>query len=323
MTTSVAANPAIQQDTSAGRVISIFAVVVVYKMLPSDSPTVRTLLRAASIAPVSELRLHVRVVDNTPGGQDPGRLPAGVEYCAFAANPGLSQPYNEAWRDAAGQQYAWLLTLDQDTELPETFLISLVQAVHRYGHDDAVAAIVPKILDHGRMISPLRFLGGFLPVVVPAGTSGLLGRHALALNSCSLLRISGLQAVGGYDEAFPLHNSDTVLYGKLDRAGKRVVLADGIVVSHELAIMDRAGRMSGDRYRSMLADERVYWDLHMGSLGRGERLVRLVGRVAKDLVRGQRSEFTSITAREIALRLLTRRRARLVAFRTGARSQAA
>lgn len=289
------------------QVLQVFAVIVVYRLLPANSPSLRTLLQAARSPRV---RLHVRIVDNTPGGQDPGPLPPGVEYCASPDNPGLSRPYNEAWRTAAREGYRWLLTLDQDTHLPETFLQSLAQLVRQYEPVDSVAAIVPRIVDRGRPVSPLRFLGGFLPLVVPAGAGPRLGKHALALNSASLLRVSALQHVGGYDEAFPLHNSDTRLFQNLDKAGKGVVVANDLVVSHELAIMDRGSRMSGERYRAMLADERAFWDLHMGFLGRLERGLRLMGRVAKDLLRRRSSDFTAITLQELGIRLLTRKKSR-------------
>jgi len=291
--------------------LNVFAVVVIYKLLLADSPTLRTLYQAARLARSPRFNLHVRVVDNTPGGQDPAPLPPGFEYCASPENPGLARPYNEAWRVAERDGYRWFLTLDQDTDLPEYFFQALAGIVQEYDHVESVAAIVPHIVDRGRLIFPMRFIGGFLPKVVSARTSGILGKHASAPNSASLLRVSALRDVNGYDEAFPLHHSDVSLYLRLDKAGKCVVVANEILVNHEFAIMDRGNRMSGDRYRSMLADERAFYDLHMGFLGRLERMVRLVGRVAKDLLRGQGGAFTSITLKEIWLRLITRRKDRL------------
>ena len=292
----------------------MFAVIVVYKVLPDNCPSLHTLLRAVQASLPSRLNVHIRVVDNTPGGQDPGPLPLGVEYCASPENPGLSKPYNQAWHTAESEGYSWLLTLDQDTHLPETFFQLLEPVVRQYQQDRTVATIVPRIVDRGRPVSPLRYLGGFLPVVVPADVDGRLGKHALAFNSAALVRVDALRTVGGYDEAFPLHNSDSSLFLRLDQAGKRVVLANAIVVSHELAIMDRGSRMSGDRYRSMLADERLFWDLHMGFLARVERTVRLTGRVAKDIIRGKRGDFMGITLQEIRCRLLTCRRSRIARY---------
>ncbi len=291
--------------------VSVFAVVVLYRLLPADSPSLRTLLQAARLARSPQFNLHIRVVDNTPEGQDPGPLPPGVEYCASPENPGLAKPYNEAWTVAEREGYRWFLTLDQDTNLPETFFQALAGIVRKYDKVEDVAAIVPRIVDGGRLIFPMRFVGGFLPRVVSAKTNGRLGKHASAPNSASLLRISALRDVNGYDEAFPLHHSDVSLYLRLDMAGKCVVVANEIVVNHEFAIMDRGSRMSGDRYRSMLADERAFYDLHMGFLGRVERMVRLAGRVGKDLLRGQRAAFTRITVGEIWLRLITRRKGRM------------
>ena len=300
--------------------IRVFAIVVLYRILPAESASFLTLLQAAGASSSSGVRLHIRVVDNTPGGQDPGPLPPGVEYCASPENPGLSKPYNDAWRAAERGGYRWLLTLDQDTSLPENLLVGFARAVRQYEQVESVAAIVPRILDRGRPISPLRYVGAFLPMVVPAGAGCEVIKHALAVNSAALLRVSALRDIDGYDEAFPLHNSDTGMFLRLDKAGKEVVVANEIVVSHELAIMDREGRMSGDRYRLMLADERAFYDLHMGFLGRMERMLRLMGRLMKDLLQRRSGDFVDITVREIWFRMHTRRRDRVARFALDAHS---
>lgn len=290
---------------------SIFAVVVIYKLLPSESPSLKTLLDAADEVGASRIRLSILVVDNTPGGQDPGPLPAGVRYRSEPDNPGLARPYNDALLEAEENGFPWLLTLDQDTHLPVSFLSSLGWYAERYAGDPRVAAIVPRIYDNRRPISPLRFAGGFFPGVLPERVEGVSKRFTSALNSASLLRVSALRQTGGYDLRFPLHHSDTRLYQRLDHAGKRVVVASTIAVQHELAIMDLQKRMSPERYRQALVDERAFWDLHMGFLGRVERTLRLVGRVCKQVMRGEDRGLRAISVAEIRHRLLTSRRRRL------------
>jgi GT2 family glycosyltransferase len=289
---------------------SIFAIIVLYKKTAAASPTVWTLLEAAHAAS-NRLRLTVLVVDNTPGGQDLGVLPGGVRYHAEPDNPGLAVPYNKALKMAEEEGFTWLLTLDQDTNLPVDFLKKIEVYAEQYASAARVAGIVPRITDRGRLISPFRFVGGFFPKVLAPGVEGVSKRFTSALNSASMLRVSTVRMLGGYDLQFPLHNSDTNLFHRLDQAGKRLVVAGNILVSHELAIMDRQGRMTPERYRRLLADERVFWDLHMGVLGRAERLLRLMGRVCKDLARNENRDFCAITLDEIKLRLLTRRSNRI------------
>ena len=161
----------------------IFAVIVVFRVPPAETPSLQTLLMAAKNVTGNDLRLQITVVDNTPGGQPSGVLPPGVQYWARPNNPGLAGAYNEALRAAAREGFAWLLTLDQDTRLSADFLERMLQAKNQHENNDLVAAIVPHIHDGGRPISPFRFRGGFLPVVLPETASGVSGPHTSALNS--------------------------------------------------------------------------------------------------------------------------------------------
>ncbi len=293
--------------------MTIFAIVVIYRLLPVESSSLITLLDCAKQAETLGLQLKVFVADNTPGGQTVSDLPATVAYRAYPDNPGLARPYNDALSMAAEKGFDWLLTLDQDTRLPLDFLTAMARVTQVYAEDRRVAAVVPRIEDMGRLISPFHFVKGFLPAVLPASASGLAPLHTSALNSASLLRVRSLLELGGYDLSFPLHNSDTRLYQRLDKAGKRVAIAD-VRVPHELSILRRKERMSPDRYRLMLQDECRFWDHHMGLAARTERWIRLLGRYAKGVLRMESRAFQRVTAEEMGYRLSTRRRTRLRAI---------
>ena len=281
-------------------------------MLPSQSPSLTTLLAATH---PDELNLRILIVDNTPGGQDPGPLPPHVLYQAAPTNPGLAEAYNHATAQAAAQGYPWLLTLDQDTHLPANFLSVLAATLARHAGDARIGAIVGHISDAGRPLSPLHFARGFWPRVLPAAFAGLAPPFTTALNSASLLRVEALQAIGGYDPRFPLNNSDTSLFHRLAESGRRLFVPPQLAIEHQLAIMDRADRMTPERYRQLLTDERAFWDLHMGPAARAERLFKLSGRFAKDLLTGANAPTRTMTLNEIRLRLLTRHRHRLESLR--------
>jgi GT2 family glycosyltransferase len=291
---------------------SVLAIVVVYKILPTETPTLISLEETVRRASAATLRTRIIVADNTPGGQEPGLLPAGVEYRAYPHNPGLVEPYNDAIATARSEGYEWLLTLDQDTCLPADFLEGMIRSAVVYADNRSVAAVVPWISDKGRVISPFRFVGGFLPKVLTPPVRGLVPRSSSALNSASLLRVTSLAAVGGYDPYFPLHNSDTRIYQKLDQGGFRMALADDMMVPHELSILRREERITPERYRKMLADERVFWDRCMGPAGRAERLVRLMGRLVKGLLQKEAAVFQRVTLEEMLYRLFHSRRRRML-----------
>jgi len=103
-------------------VSSLIAVVVLYKLSPDDSSTLRTVLAAARNVSLEELRFKVVVWDNTPGGQAIEELPDGVLYVPAPENPGLAAAYNQVLAMAEAEGYEWLLTLDQDSILPADFL---------------------------------------------------------------------------------------------------------------------------------------------------------------------------------------------------------
>jgi len=291
--------------------MSFLVIIVVYKRLPAQSPSLQTLLEAVRASSSPTLRLKILVSDNTPGGQDPGELPDQVVYHSAPDNPGLAKPYNDALALAEREGFTWLLTLDQDTHLPANFLVLLEKYAMLNEAITEVAAIVPQIADRGRVISPFRYLWGFLPWISSQGTKGISKRFTSALNSASLLRVKALRQFGGYDTRFPLHHSDTRLYQLLDEAGMRVFIARDILVVHELAILNREDRMTADRYRKLLVDECDFWDQHMGVLGRTERLVRLMGRVCKGYLQNEDAVFRRITFEEIMRRIRIPRRARM------------
>ncbi len=303
-------NVTVQPPSRSG---GILAIVVTYKVDPATCPSLTTLLRSATALAGEAFRLRILVADNTPGGGQSSNLPTDVDYKMYTDNPGLAKPYNDALEVAEHDGFDWLLTLDQDTSLPVSFCWDILQVIRKYQDNQGVAAIVPRIMDGGRLISPFRFVGGFLPVVLPANAVGVASPHTSALNSASLLRVRALRELGGYDDHFPLHNSDTHLYWRLGAAGKHVAVARDVIVPHKLSILDRENRLLPARYMQMLHDECSFWDDYMGPAGRAERLIRLAVRYLKGVLVGEAAEFQRITQAEFWHRLLTRRSVRMLA----------
>ena len=71
--------------------VRILAVIVLYKMHPSESVSFRTLKAAASSSESGQADIRILLYDNTPGGQDTGVLPEGVQYKADFENGGLAK----------------------------------------------------------------------------------------------------------------------------------------------------------------------------------------------------------------------------------------
>jgi GT2 family glycosyltransferase len=268
-------------------VVRVCAVIVLYNIKASDSPSLQTLLAAAEDVSSSEIKLQILVQDNTPGGQNIGAIPSTIRYETAPENPGLADAYNRALEFAQANNYEWLLTLDQDTTLPR------------------------EMVDKGRNLSPFRFAAGFMPRWFAFGFVGTPARATYALNSAAVLRVASLAEIGGYDYRFPLDISDINLFHRLHAEGKRVFVCGDILVSHSFSLLNKDKRMSMDRYRKMLEDECAFWDLYMGPFARLERFVRLVGRVGKDYFFTDDPAFRRATLLELKRRLMTRRRQRI------------
>jgi GT2 family glycosyltransferase len=299
--------------------VRIFAVIVLYKMHPQDSSTLRTLLAAAQES--AFLDLQILLWDNTPGGQDPGPLLPGVLYEQYPFNPGLARAYNHALHLAAAQHYSWLLTLDQDSILPTNFVDRMSQLARRFHGRSQVGAIVPQVADGGRNLSPFVLALGAIPKWFVSGYEGLPTSTVYAVNSAAMLHVEALLAVDGYDPMLPLDISDLNLFHRLGKAGKRVYVSGDLLVLHDFSLLNKAGRMSIQRYDALLLDECFFWDTQLGALARFERMVRLVGRFCRDFMRGQNVPFRRRTLAELWRRLTTSRRKRMEQWQVWAASR--
>lgn len=245
----------------------LLAVIVLYKMKPSESVTLRTLQASISGLPEGNADVRILVYDNTPGGQDPGDLPPGVEYAADVENTGLARAYNYATEIALKEGIDWLLTLDQDTQLPIDFVHDLCHVARYVAPFNSIGAILPCISDDGQVISPfilrknLALLKRF-----PAGFVGVSLGNTIAANSASAIRVSALKAIGGYDPRFHFDASDWVLFQRLNRNNFHAFIAGHIQVEHCLSVLDLDNRTTPERYAAMLRAEEAFCIEYMGRL---------------------------------------------------------
>jgi len=290
-------------------------------MHPSLSPSILSLVKAAAVMP-EDFRMSLLVWDNSPGEQSNVSLPKGARYHAAPHNPGLAAAYNAALALAEAEGYEWLLTLDQDTTLPEDFLTRMGDTAADYDSADEVAALLPHVMSDDRIISPFRFLLGIVPRCSPAGASGLMRSRTYAVNSSAVLRVSSLLRVRGYNPLFPLDFSDMDIFHRLHASGGRVVLVPNLVVEHHYSMLELHTRTSLKRYRDQLTDECAFWDLYMSPLARVERIARLIARSCRNRSIPAASPYAEISLQEVRFRLTTHRRKRMRIWNSMAASRA-
>lgn len=257
---------------------SLFAVIVLYRLRPNESAAFKTLQMAISRGGSREMYVKVLLYDNTPEGCDPGALPEYAEYEVSQRNAGLAAAYNRALEIAEAEGFEWLLTLDQDTSLPEYFLSRLSEIAASPSLNNSIGAIVPQISDTGRILSPSWWLWNSVPRRFHPGFTGVSKRAASAFNSASTVRVSAVRMIGGYNPRFWLDSSDHYLYRQLYKFGKKIYVAGDIQVEHHFSVLDMNQSVTLTRYENILSAGCAFWDLELGWLAGLDYTARLAYR---------------------------------------------
>ena len=298
--------------------VSVLAVIVLYNRAPQASVSFQTLRAAQADAGLSNLRLKILLYDNSLRNHDSGPIAAEVQYRSAQHNAGLAVAYNRAIEMASVEGFQWLLTLDQDTILPGRFLAAMGELGRQMQAHPSVAAIVPQIVEEGKLLSPYWFQFGAIPKCFPKGYVGIPAQKTFAFNSGAMIRVAALEQIGGYDPRFWLDNSDAQMFRNLHLYGKRIYIAGDIQVEHDFAMRNMSERLTPSRYRNILLSESAFWDMEMNWLAGCDRTLRLLLRSLKHWRRNDNLEFRHITREFLRMRLFRSRRFRIARWREAA-----
>lgn len=191
-------------------------VVVLHRTAPVDSLTLGTLTEALG----PDHPHQVVVVDNGPDPDPEGaRAVPGVDVVhAFPDNPGLAAAYGLAGEHARGLGHEWVVPLDQDTRITRAYLDALERTLSSPGLPTSVAVVAPVLVSGRRSLSPhgpvrLEARAWRTASLLPAAA----GWHHY--NSAAAVRLSSLDAVGGFPAEFPVDGLDHAVGARLRRAG--------------------------------------------------------------------------------------------------------
>lgn len=259
---------------------SVLAVVVLYR---------RSVTQAECWAPLQHLldtgggtttlRLeHVLTYDNSP---QPQRVTAGPHHSHVfdPLNGGTARAYAQAATLATQLAIPWLLLLDQDTALPDTFFLK-ASALLDSLDSPMPAALVPWVKHQGgAIVSPARIdrWGSVIPLHPDDPVAN--GAHLSAIASGSLMRVAPLNDLLPLPASLWLDYVDHWIFATYHRRGLRVaVFAQEL--SHDLSI-ESPGTLSAQRLVSVLRGEAIFHRL-LGPMARlawpfriALRLVRL------------------------------------------------
>ena len=294
--------------------VKLYVIIVLYKENPLQSITYLSLTRAVSEASGKRLSCRVLLYDNTPGAGRGDDLPENVEYFASSANRGLSDAYNIAVSNGSHSGFDWLLTLDQDTELPPSFISDMVDIAAVCTPNSEVAAIVPHIRAGDRDVSPNWFAGGMLPRWFPRNYDGVPVNAVYAFNSGTMVRIRAVEAIGGYSPLFWLDNSDAYLFRQIEKKKWKVYVAGKVQLKHDFSMLDISNKMSLLRYKNAVDAGSAFFDIEMNRLAGMEHTLRLLRRYLKQLVLRENIAVRKITASALIRRLVVPKQRRVEAW---------
>jgi len=187
---------------------------------------------------------------------------------------------------------------------------------------DRVAAVVPRITDKGRVISPIALSLQLFPKFFPADFVGISLERTSAINSASTVRVSALKTIGGYDPRFWLDYSDAVMFHRLHLKGMRIFIAGNIRVDHELSVLNMKHRVTLRRYEDILGAEAAFWDECMGRIGDLALLLRFAYRIFYKLWRTKASlPYFKISLRFLCMRLFYSRKHRREVWEQSSRAR--
>jgi glycosyltransferase involved in cell wall biosynthesis len=290
--------------------LKVLAVIVLYNMNHAASPAYRSLMVARDLLCSDKADVQILLYDNSSNASAPSGLPLGVRYEASGWNAGLGRAYNRALALADNEKCTWLLTLDQDTTLPLDFLSRIREIAGSLDADDSIAAIVPRLVDAGRTLSP-SIVELFGERCLSSSLSGVpRGKELRALNSASLFRVRALKQIGGFNPYFWLDFVDAAVYRNLHLHGKRVYVAGTVQVEHELSVIRRS-TIKPERFRNILQAEGAFCDLYEGNLRGLALTVRLLGRMGRQWKRRDNPAIRQLTWQAFKKRLFTSRESRI------------
>lgn len=302
--------------------VSLVAVIVLYKIAAEQCISLQTLQRSASLVAEPDVDLTILLVDNSPESSAPKTaLPESVHYLACPENLGLANAYNQGIRLSQRCGAGWLLTLDQDTELPPHFLVHMAKYARQYQHDPRLAAILPQVFAGETPLSPLFYRGNALPTYFQKGYVGIPRQRAFGINSASMIRVDALLQAGGYDPMYWLDCSDMAIFNRLHRLGKQMLVVGDLEVQHELSLKDLQSRVSPLRYRNMLLAESAFWDAEMPLCAELERTGRLAMRLLRQIHHRDDRALSLLTLRFLLIRLFRSARHRRELFREAIQQQ--
>jgi GT2 family glycosyltransferase len=269
---------------------SIQAVLVLYGCKPSESAAFASLQKIIDQKFFRPHLLSLLLYDNSPRSSA-NELPKWVEYSHDSRNGGLAAAYNCALARAIKSGHPWLMLLDQDTVVTFEYLEEAFALSREFIKSEEVVAIVPRLVERETTHSPtVKKL--IRDRAIPTGFTGISKSKIFAFNSGAIIRVKGLEQIGGFPKEFWLDALDHAVFHLLQQKGGRVVVMRS-QMKHSLSLDTLADSMSLERYQNILAADALCTRRYFGNWGRLRRRLRLLYSTIKQLSRKKEWKFAT------------------------------
>lgn len=234
--------------------LSFLAVVVVYGSKPVETPSLLSLANCR----LERCRLRTIVWDNSPFGDGVDLSALGLcgEYVATPTNLSLSTIYNHVV-SCHLRPGEYLLLLDQDTVLPNDYLLKAQAAIS--AHPD-VDLFLPMVWANGRWASPVTYLCGWGKQWGSRQVGEITSNRISAINSGMI--ISDTYLLGSfpiYDERLRFYGTDTqFMLDYMDR--RRSLCMMDTVIDHDLSYFSAASSTRASKFAVMKAAYDVIYE---------------------------------------------------------------
>lgn len=284
--------------------MQILAVVVLYKIRPEDSTTLRSLIAELERDPDQRTEIAVLVWDNSPEPLVPNKLTGSFEYFHSIENKGVSGAYNSALERAESLGIPWLLLLDQDTTLPQGFVRRMLDYSRSLYGNAEIATVIPFVRSNEVLVSPRTCGHTLRSSQIDESESGIIRKKSFAINSGTLMRVSALRGIGGYSDLFWLDLSDQFVFHRLYKAGKLMYLAGDLEIAHSIANSDYDRGMSRERYKSYLAAENLFSQTFHSRVSNWAHNAVLLARALRQYRRFREKGYAYLTLQSLWQRLV-------------------
>ncbi|QXI72063.1 glycosyltransferase [Lactiplantibacillus plantarum] len=229
--------------------VNTLIVVVLYQQTPEESTSIQSFF---DVPTVIRNQFRLLIVNNSAESQQISEYQCVTTY-DFHVNQGLSKAYNLGLRYAKKHKCEWLMLFDQDSVFDGDYLQAFLNAQVKYQTNSQVGLLIPQVRQASRVLAPNPAVPAFNSDTLETGVY----ENITSINSGTMIRLSSIIRVGGFNEKFPLDFLDYWVFWRFRQEKFKTVVLDARL-EHELSVTDLK-TMANARYRSFVKAERLFF----------------------------------------------------------------